>query len=144
MMPQLGVLASVHPEPAAQVFERDCLIYLGTAAAPLGKFKRMGQPMAEFTIVMPDGRSESGILKAGDLKVYPLGANEQAELVVKPARPFDFGAGPGKEFKTTVRGGVTGLILDGRGRPLQVPTEKTKRIAMMRGWLEAMGMEPAG
>jgi hypothetical protein len=36
MMPQLGVLASVQPEAAGQVFERDCLIWLGTVVAPVG------------------------------------------------------------------------------------------------------------
>src|SRR4029079_6564 len=30
MMPHLGVLAQVHPQAALEVFERDCLIYLGT------------------------------------------------------------------------------------------------------------------
>ena len=39
MMPQLGVLAAVHPEAATQVFERDCLIYLGDCIAPLGRVK---------------------------------------------------------------------------------------------------------
>ena len=39
MMPQLGVLSVVHPEAAAQVFERDCLIKLGSVIAPVGKMK---------------------------------------------------------------------------------------------------------
>ncbi len=39
MMPQLGVLSTVHPEAAAQVFERDCLIKLGSVIAPVGKMK---------------------------------------------------------------------------------------------------------
>ena len=36
MMPHLGVLSAVHPEAASQVFERDCLIYLGTCIAAKG------------------------------------------------------------------------------------------------------------
>ena len=141
MMPQLGVLASVHPEAAAQVFESDCLIYLGTTVAPIGRIKRAGQVMAEFTIAMPDGRTETGTLNAGDLKVYPLGVDERAELIVNPVRPFDMGAGPGKEMKTTVRGGVTGVILDGRGRPLQIPSNQAERMAAMKRWLKAMGLD---
>ena len=39
MMPQLGVLSTVQPEAAAQVFERDCLIKLGSVIAPVGKRK---------------------------------------------------------------------------------------------------------
>jgi hypothetical protein len=29
----LGVLAEVHPQAAVEVFEKDCLIYLGTCIA---------------------------------------------------------------------------------------------------------------
>ena len=36
MMPQLGVLAQVNEAAATQVFERDCLIHLGTCIAPVG------------------------------------------------------------------------------------------------------------
>ncbi len=36
MMPHLGVLAQVHPQAALEVFERDCLIYLGTCVAAKG------------------------------------------------------------------------------------------------------------
>jgi hypothetical protein len=141
MMPQLGVLASVHPEPAAQVFERDCLIYLGTVVAPSGKVKRPGQALAEFSIAMPDGNLETGQLAAGDLKVYPIDTGREAELTVKPARRFDVGAGPGNELRATVRGGVTGLILDGRGRPLAIPGDHAKCAETMKRWLNAMGLD---
>src|SRR5439155_4507887 len=36
MMPQLGILSTVHPEAATQVFDRDCLIRLGSVVAPVG------------------------------------------------------------------------------------------------------------
>ena len=36
MMPQLGVLSSVHEEAALEVFNKDCLIRLGTCIAPVG------------------------------------------------------------------------------------------------------------
>ena len=40
MMPQLGVLSTVHPKAATDVFERDCLIRLGDCIAPVGTAKR--------------------------------------------------------------------------------------------------------
>ncbi len=39
MMPHLGVLAQVHEAAAAEVFERDCLIHLGTCVSPLNQGK---------------------------------------------------------------------------------------------------------
>ena len=39
MMPHLGVLAQVHSQASMEVFERDCLIYLGTVVSLKGKVK---------------------------------------------------------------------------------------------------------
>ena len=39
MMPQLGVLSSIHPNAALEVFERDCLVRLGTSVNPISKKK---------------------------------------------------------------------------------------------------------
>ena len=37
MMPHLGVLSTVDEQAATEVFERDCLIYQGSCAAPVGE-----------------------------------------------------------------------------------------------------------
>jgi uncharacterized protein (TIGR01319 family) len=37
MMPHLGLLATVYEEAAQQIFEKDCLVRLGTVIAPAGK-----------------------------------------------------------------------------------------------------------
>jgi uncharacterized protein (TIGR01319 family) len=58
MMPQLGVLATVNPEAANQVFDRDCLIRLGTCIAPAGGGKQ-GQPCVEVELTMLDGSSQT-------------------------------------------------------------------------------------
>ena len=39
MMPHLGVLSSVYPDIAEEVFYKDCLVKLGTVIAPVGPFK---------------------------------------------------------------------------------------------------------
>ena len=43
----------------------------------------------------------------------------------------------GNKVEEKLSGGVVGLILDGRGRPLMtVPDDKSERIEQMLGWLE--------
>ena len=37
MMPHLGVLSTIHPAAATEVFEKDCLVRLGTCVAPVGQ-----------------------------------------------------------------------------------------------------------
>ena len=116
MMPHLGVLASVHPAAALEVFEKDCLIYLGTVIAPRGVGKP-GRVCLRYEMT-GDTLSQAGELAVGEMETLELGLGETAEVVVTPMRGFDVGNGSGKPIRRTVRGGTVGLILDGRGRPI--------------------------
>jgi MutL protein len=138
MMPHLGVLASVHPRAALEVFERDCLIALGTVIAPRGTGKA-GQPCVEYEITAP-GLTEKGTMVCGELLRYPLPLGQTARVVAKPARGFDLGNGPGQPIEREVRGGLVGLILDTRGRPLALPTDRDDCRRVMTDWVEAMGL----
>ncbi len=141
MMPQLGVLSQVHPVAATQVFERDCLIYLGTCVAPVGVAKD-GDPCLT---VQFQGKTEA--IPFGQLRVYPLGFEngvdgdpKQDEITLTPAKNFDLGNGKGKELRQFVQGGVAGIIIDTRGRPLQIPADETTRIRKLKEWLRAMNL----
>jgi uncharacterized protein (TIGR01319 family) len=140
MMPHLGVLAEVHEQAALEVFERDCLIYLGTCIAPKGTGK-IGRPCFRYEIV---GRGPSGYgeLLVGDLRLIPLA--DAATVTIRPARGFDCGAGPGKEITREVRGGTVGLILDARGRPLVLPAEREDCRAAVSNWTMAMNLYDTG
>lgn len=139
MMPHLGVLAQVNPTAAQQVFDRDCMIYLGSCIAPKGTAK-YGDPVMDYDIDFGGGRRESGTLRAGELKLiaeFPVGAEAVAE--VKPQKKFDCGEGMGKPVKSKVRGGVVGLVLDGRCRPLALNPDPGARARQLIEWGEAMG-----
>lgn len=139
MMPHLGVLAQVHPQAALEVFERDCLVTLGTCIAAKGT-GRLGKPCFKYTI--NGGNNAAGELKVGELKLHPLGENETAMVTIEPARGFDFGAGPGKRIEREVKGGCVGIILDARGRPLQLPSDPKSCREAMTGWINAMDLYP--
>lgn len=136
MMPQLGVLAAVHPQASAQVFERDCLIPLGPCVAPVGTGKA-GQPC--MTVVLNGERID---VACGEMRRVPLPQGAQAELTVVPARGFDVGAGRGKTVSRTVEGGVVGIILDGRGRPLRLSDDPAQRRANQQRWEAALDVYP--
>ncbi len=141
MMPHLGVLSQVHPQAALEVFERDCLIYLGTCIAPNGQGKP-GKPCFKYSL-KGEGLSETGELNFGDLKLIPLAEGKTAEVEIEPAKGFNIGAGPGKPSKKTVKGGTVGIILDARGRPLALPDDaKTCRDAVTE-WVNTLGLYPA-
>jgi uncharacterized protein (TIGR01319 family) len=133
MMPHLGVLSRILPEAAAEVFERDCLEDLGTCAAPVFGRRRKGQCL-RYSLAPRSGPVQSGTLEIGDIKRLPLETGEVAELSLWPKRGVDAGAGKGKPWCGAVTGGPLGVLLDGRGRPIQWPEEKASRLAVVSGW----------
>ena len=138
MMPHLGVLATVDERAATDVFEHDCLIYLGTCVAPVGNGK-IGSTCASYALELPEGTRE-GELRVGDLVRFELAAEQQARIRLRPARGWDAGAGKGQELVATVRGGEAGLAIDGRGRPIQLSARVAERLEQVRSWSAAMGL----
>jgi len=141
MMPQLGVLATLHPKAATEVFHKDCLIHLGTAVVPVGTSK-LGSDIGHYRIQRNNGEVIEGQLQFGDMIKYDLPAEETALLRFEPARNFDIGNGSGKLLETKVTGGVVGIILDGRGRPLYIPEEDEERVELLKKWLLALDIYP--
>jgi uncharacterized protein (TIGR01319 family) len=142
MMPHLGVLSTINEKAAADVFVRDCMVYLGTCLAPVGPGKH-GERCADYEILFPDGRPEKGSLSFGELKLFPLARDQQARVIVNPAKHVNVGTGPGNTMTKDVRGGVVGLLLDGRGRPLRLPAEQDARTNALLRWQNAVGLYPA-
>lgn len=138
MMPQLGVLASVLPEVAMEVFLRDCLVPLGTVIAPVGRARE-----DEVVLTWRVGL-ESGQLHTGELQRVLLATGQTAEAELEPARGMEVGAGKGRKWTGTVTGGPAGVLLDGRGRPLLLPTEESERLAKLDLWLRTAGAMPGG
>jgi len=143
MMPQLGILSSIHPKAAMQVFDRDCLVKLGTAIAPVGPSGKaeFGAPCLEVTLTV-NGQTFEESVPFGSMKVIPVPQDTTVEAVIHPTRQFDVGAGYGRELKTTVNGGVVGVIIDCRGRPIVLPEDVKTRNAKLVEWFLAMNMYP--
>ena len=137
MMPHLGVLSTVDERAATEVFERDCLIYLGTCVAPVGEGKA-GEVCLQYEIDLPSGR-QTGELQVGQLQRLPLADGEEVEVSLQPARRWDVGAGPGQVLNTRVRGGIVGLVLDGRGRPIQMASDQDRR-RQISDWQQALNL----
>ena len=135
MMPQLGILSTLLPEAATQVFERDCLIRLGDCIAPVGVAKE-GDECVSVTVA----GGQAVAVPFGQIRLLPLGLGETATVEARPARGFDVGAGKGKPATFTAFGGEVGLIIDARGRPIAIPPDDRARAGKMREWLQALGL----
>lgn len=139
MMPHLGVLTQVHSQAATEVFEKDCLIHLGTCIAPRGR-TRKGQPALSYCLTFPGGEKKEGILKAGEMKRFPVETGTEAQLYLDPPRDLDVGLGKGVPLESTVKGGTVGLIFDCRGRPISFASEFPERRSQLKTWISELGV----
>ena len=124
MMPHLGVLSQVHPTAALEVFQRDCLIYLGTCVAAKGTGKP-GKPCFKYSIES-ETLTDAGEIAYGEIRRLPLNLDQTARIHLDPMRGFDVGSGPGKPIEREIKGGKVGVILDGRG-PAVGYTRRSRR-----------------
>ncbi len=141
MMPHLGVLSTVHEQAATEVFIKDCLVPLGACVAPQGAGKP-DAPCFSYRMVFPDERVLEGALACGDLLLIPLATNQEAGIELTPAKGFDFGAGNGKKVTAKIKGGVVGVVLDARGRPITIALDEGVRVQQFQQWIRAMQLYP--
>ena len=134
ILPGLAGLARTDGLSAVQVLDYDGLMDLGTLVAPAG-WGRAGTPaLRARMLVQGELRAEVSV-PAGSIRRLPLGVNEMAQLELYPARGFDLGAGrPGRPGVAEVRGGALGVIIDARGRPLQLPADEAERARALETW----------
>ena len=154
MMPQLGVLASISEKAATEVFEKDCLIHLGTCIAPKGKYKQ-GKTALNARIELPNGEIYEESIPFGEIVRLNLGVGENAKAILKPMSGLDLGAGKNNEVETTISGGVVGIIIDTRGRELyfdekldketmsaHIPSDNAARVESLKKWMKALEVYP--
>jgi uncharacterized protein (TIGR01319 family) len=141
MMPHLGVLSTVNKEAATQVFEKDCIIYLGTCISPVGEMNPNG-PVIQVKLSGTTFVDET--IGAATLKRYTFEPGEMVEAVLTPLqKTLDLGEGPGKPVSKTLKAGVVGIVVDTRGRPeIQIPEDASIRVPLLAGWVEAMAEYP--
>jgi hypothetical protein len=141
MMPHLGVLSTVYKEAAWSIFDKDCLVRLGTNIAAAGT-GRVGEPVMKVEMNMPGGEVLEEDLSLGEIKLIELPERQEAEVKVSPAKNFDVGGGPGHSVEGKVTGGVAGVILDARGRPLYLPEEDSARKELLLKWFRSVNLYP--
>ncbi len=141
LISQLGAVATIAPIAAVQVNENDAVMHrLGTCVIPYGDLPQ-GQVALRVGIEYSNGRQVTAEVMSGSIEIIPLRMNEQAMLTLYPAPTVDVGLGPGERARAAeeIDGGLVGLVIDARGRPLVFPTDETERHARLVQWMQVFG-----
>jgi len=146
MIPHLGVLSTVHRKAALEIFEKDCLVPLGTCVAFSGKLSESdyGKEIANLTIKMPGGEIIEKSIEYGTVTKIPLPPGEFADIEGRVNQPFTLTTkrGSDRRIEAQVEGGAVGILIDARGRPIDIPEDEEARIKKLKEWLVALDAYP--
>jgi uncharacterized protein (TIGR01319 family) len=134
LLPGLGTTAEINPLLTVQVIESHTFLNIGTVIAPVG-YARPGTTVLRVRIIREDGRSITKDFKYGTISILPVDFGEKVALHLRPLHRFDIGmGGPGKAGKVNAVGGMLGIIIDTRGRPLPFHQDQDKNIKRNLAW----------
>ena len=134
----IGAVAGIKPLLAASALAAGSLVSLGTVISPVGH-GRPGEVTMRIRIRYANGGELDVEAHYGEIEIWPLLAEERAIVEIRPSRRFDIGMGPGVGGKVEVLGGLLGLVVDARGRPLVLPENADVRRRLIKRWLWDVG-----
>jgi hypothetical protein len=128
----LGSIAGLNPIIPVQILESSAYQTLATIVCPYSE-ENYGVTIMRTILEYEDGNYTRVNIKHGNLTQLPLALGQTANIHFEPVRrvlidPVVLSLG----FK--VVGGVCGVIIDARGRPLQLPRDATTRSELLKKW----------
>ena len=140
ILPSLGAAAAKNPVLAVQVLEPNTFVSLGTVISPVSEAKP-GTPILRVRMVQDDNSETALEIKQGTLEVLHLPMGKTAKLDLRPLQRTDVGMGAaGRGGGLRVVGGVLGVVIDARGRPLRIPDDPVQRRETLEKWRWALGI----
>jgi len=136
--PAIGAVAGIKPLAAASALDSGAFVSLGTVISPVGP-ARPGEVVMRMSISYEGGGELNVEAHNGEIEVWPLLDEQRATLEIRPGRRIDIGMGPGQGGRVEVLGGLVGLVVDARGRPLRLPRDAERRRRMINRWIWDVG-----
>jgi len=134
----LGAAAEINPTLSVQVLDSNAFNHLGTVISPVGK-ARKGTPILRAVMIDDDGYTTNIEIAQGTIERIPLPAGKAANLKLIPLHKFDVGmGGAGIGGTLRVKGGALGVIIDGRGRPISLPSDADQRYETLQNWSQTL------
>jgi len=143
LLPLLGSAASRNNILPVQVIESGAFLSVGTVVAPVVNTS-YGTPILRGVLKYENGTEARIELKYGSLETLPLASGEEGKLSLQLLKGSDIGYGPGtlpKKKEISVTGGALGVVFDGRGRPINLPTDAVRRRELLKKWHWTLGGE---
>ncbi|MDP1546259.1 MAG: glutamate mutase L [Anaerolineales bacterium] len=138
LLPLLGAAAAQNNILPVQVLESGAFLSVGTVVSPVTSAK-YGTAILRAKLTYDNGTEARVDLKFGSIESLPLANGEAAKLTVQCLHGADVGFGPGRGGVIPVSGGALGVVFDGRGRPLDLPSDPVRRRELIKKWNWTLG-----
>jgi hypothetical protein len=139
LLAMLGAAAELNSILPIQVIDSGALSPLATVISPISKAS-FGTPILQAKLTRNDGSEMVAEVQMGSLQILPLESGQTGNLDLRPLRRADLGLGPGRAVKDLeLFGSSVGIVIDARGRPLNLPSEENQRRALLKKWQAAVG-----
>lgn len=138
LLPLLGAASESNHLLPVQVLESGAFMSLGTIVSVISP-ATYGTPVIKARLTYEDGSDARAEVKFGGLEILPLGMGQTARLTLQPLHRSDIGNGVGRNATIQVAGGVMGVVIDARGRPLSLPEDSVRRRELFKKWLWSVG-----
>jgi hypothetical protein len=138
LLPILGAAAGRNNYLPVQVLDSGAFMSIGTVVSPVVR-ATYGAQILRARLAYEDGTEARADLKFGTLEILPLPSGQSARLNLQPVGHADVGFGPGRSGTITVNGGAMGVVFDGRGRPLDIPSDPVRRRELIKKWHWTLG-----
>ncbi|HNR02553.1 MAG TPA: glutamate mutase L [Anaerolineaceae bacterium] len=138
ILPLLGAIANKNPLLAIQLLESTAFTNLATAISITSK-ARIGSTLLRARLDYPDGNYFEAEVKQGSILSLPLPSGMSGILRLQPTRRVEIEDFALNREPIKVVGGVCGVVLDARGRPIVLPEDPGKRTDLIKEWEFLLG-----
>ena len=137
LVPGLGAASTVVPGLVSQLLlDPTVLVNLGFVISPICQVKA-GAAVLRIRVQFQSGHETTINVHQGNIQTVSIPAGQKARVLIDPLNRANIGFGPGKGTSIQVVGGLFGLVVDARGRPLELPEDPEKRRNLLLKWQNA-------
>ena len=141
ILPLLGLIGANEPVFPTHILASNVFESLGTVVTAVAEAPE-DEPVLNVEVKTENAKDYEVEIFQGSLKRLIIPSGVTAELTLKPSERTDIGfGGPGMGGRLKVPGGRMGVVIDARGRPLELPQDDGHRIEMLKRWQLILGSE---
>ncbi len=134
ILPVLGAIAPSNRFLPVQLIESSAIALISQVIS-IKSNEKLGNPLMRFLIEFENGEKKEIIINKGSLFSIPLNPGQKVKGTILPLGKFEI-ENLNRDFEKglILQGGLCGVIIDARGRPVLLPKNDSQRLELLQKW----------